>query len=505
VDLFMKLFGEDTIKLITIETNTIHQSLSGRTPPILESEIRQFLGICMYMSVVSMPNKRMYWQKDHRIAFIADAMYRDRFFEILRCLHFSDNELQPKPEDPAYDKLYKVRAVIDLVSSHFMEFVEFEKHLSVDEQMVPFKGNHALKNYMKAKPVKWGYKIFALAGSSGYIYRFQIAGDNTLQHDFVEPEIGKSGQVVLELIEDVPPGTQLYFDNWFCSPLLIKKLKEKQLGATGTVRQNRKAGCSLLTERELRREGRGSYDYKSADGVVLCDWYDNKVVTVASNCHSVLPVKVKRRWSKTDKEYVDVPCPNLVDAYNKKMGGVDKNDMLMALYRMHLKGRKWYKRLFFHFVDLSIINAWTIMRQTSSPKISLVSFKLEIAMALIKGEQLHHPMAAPASIGSRIKTRASGGGDADEGAEADDDEDEDDEGVVVVRRGGVEEDPRTSLFVCNSVRYDRIDHLPQKVAKLPKRCKMEECKRRSKWYCIKCKVYLCVDEKTDCFLKFHKK
>jgi hypothetical protein len=72
-----------------------------------------------------------------------------------------------------------------------------------------------------------------------FCLRFQIAGDNTLDHASVEPEIGKSGQVVIELTEGVPPGTQLYFDNWFCSPLLIKKFGEMQICATGTVRQNR--------------------------------------------------------------------------------------------------------------------------------------------------------------------------------------------------------------------------------------------------------------------------
>jgi hypothetical protein len=59
--------------------------------------------------------------------------------EILRCLHFSDNNLQPSSSSPSYDRLYKIRSILDLVSTHFMEFVDFEPHLSVDEQMVPFK------------------------------------------------------------------------------------------------------------------------------------------------------------------------------------------------------------------------------------------------------------------------------------------------------------------------------------------------------------------------------
>ncbi len=155
------------MKLIVLETNRMHLPQSGRTPPILELEMRHFLRICLYMSVFHLPDKKMYLARDHRIAVIADTMKRDRFLEILRLLHFSSNELQPVSGSPGSDRLYKIRAVLDLISSHFTEFVDFEPHLSVDEQVVPFKGNHSLKNYIKNKPIKWGYEVLALAGQSG--------------------------------------------------------------------------------------------------------------------------------------------------------------------------------------------------------------------------------------------------------------------------------------------------------------------------------------------------
>jgi hypothetical protein len=142
------------------------------------------------MSVFHLPDKRMYWARDHRIAVIADTMKHDTFLKILRLLHFSNNELQPASGSPGSNRLYKIRAVLDLNSSHFTEFVYFDPHLYVDEQMVPFKRNHSLKNYIKNKPIKWGYMVLALAGQRGYVYRFQIAGDNLPEHNAaIEPEI----------------------------------------------------------------------------------------------------------------------------------------------------------------------------------------------------------------------------------------------------------------------------------------------------------------------------
>ena len=58
-----------------------------------------------------------------------------------------------------------------------------------------------------------------------------------------------------------------------------------------TLRGNRKAGADryMLTEKEMKKKGRGTFDYVSANGVQVCQWYDNKLVTVASTEFSVHP------------------------------------------------------------------------------------------------------------------------------------------------------------------------------------------------------------------------
>ena len=72
--------------------------------------------------------------------------------------------------------------------------------------------------------------------------------------------------------------------------------------------------------KEFRKKGRGSYDYRTADGIIVCTWYDNKVVCVGSNKCSVLPIHLVRRYDQKAKEYVNVECPSLIKAYNKSMG-----------------------------------------------------------------------------------------------------------------------------------------------------------------------------------------
>ncbi|XP_065652995.1 piggyBac transposable element-derived protein 2-like [Hydra vulgaris] len=104
--------------------------------------------------------------------------------------------------------------------------------------------------------------------------------------------------------------------------------------ATGTFRNNRIGKCPLLSEKELKSQGRGSWDNRvdQNSGIHLVKWFDNKAVTLGSTHAGVTgSIKVKRFDSKK-KVYVDVTAPDIVLEYNASMGGVDLADMLISLY-----------------------------------------------------------------------------------------------------------------------------------------------------------------------------
>lgn len=49
--------------------------------------------------------------------------------------------------------------------------------MSVDEQMMPYKGAHQLKRYNPNKPRKRGFLIWVAAGAkSGYVHRLEVSG-----------------------------------------------------------------------------------------------------------------------------------------------------------------------------------------------------------------------------------------------------------------------------------------------------------------------------------------
>lgn len=127
---------------------------------------------------------------------------------------------------------------------------------------------------------------------------------------------------------------QVCFDNYFSSPSLLHRLKDLSIPATCTVRKDRMDRCPLKSEKDLRREGRGSVDFRTTtEGILVAKWFDNKEVHIASNHYSVHPMTQVFRWDKKLNRRIEIKCPALISAYNSGMGGVDRCDQLLSFYR----------------------------------------------------------------------------------------------------------------------------------------------------------------------------
>ena len=127
----------------------------------------------LMMGIVKLPNRKMYWNHATKNDLIANNITRNRFDEIISMLHFNDNT-QINEND--YNPIYKIQPLVDALRQKFKENVLPETYLSVDEQMIPFKGRSRLRRYLPKKTKKWGYKLWARAGISGYIYDFEVDG-----------------------------------------------------------------------------------------------------------------------------------------------------------------------------------------------------------------------------------------------------------------------------------------------------------------------------------------
>ena len=102
-------------------------------------------------------------------------MSRNRFDKLLKYFHLNNNANQLPREDVNYDKLFKVRPLLDRVVECCQTELRPERDLSVDEAMIKFKGRLGMKQYMPMKPIKRGIKVWECTEvSSRFVCNFQV-------------------------------------------------------------------------------------------------------------------------------------------------------------------------------------------------------------------------------------------------------------------------------------------------------------------------------------------
>lgn len=446
---------------------------------LTEKELEQFIGTCIYMSIVQLPNARSYWNLNLNHRLISDVMSCNRWEEIKRFLHFADNNDAIAAGNPGHDKLFKIRPLLSKLRDQLLK-VPKEEYLAIDEQIIPTKARSTIKQYNPQKPHKWGYKAFVLSGVSGFSYDYEIfAGSqsNIVPNDF--PNLGVSSNVVLRLTQTVPRhiNHKIFFDNWFNSVPLQIYLAQHGMLPLGTVRINRVPNCNMPKETELKKNGRGAMVEKVAtiDGtkISVVTWYDNKLVNILSTYAGSTPTVEVKRFSKKDKRHIMVPCPKAVTIYNKYMGGVDLLDSMLGYYRIKLRSKKWYMRIFFHIIDLMVVNAWILWRRSNNEfsNLALADFKMAVAECLCKVNKASftRKRGRPSAAMETLQNKT--------------------------RRG-----PATD-FPMHEVRTDGYSHLPLWCLER-QRCKYP-CGAKTFIKCEKCNVFLCLNKDRNCFYKFH--
>ena len=166
---FRKMIDTDMLRNVVEQSNLYALQKDVSKPLNLTvPELERFIGITFYMAIYGLPRTRMYWQRETYVQQVGTSMSRNRWEQIKGKLHFNDNVLNDNT-----DKLYKLRPFINAILSNFYKIPVDEK-ICVDEQMIPFKGKHSLKQYVPKKPTKWGYKAFVLCDSSGIVHNWDL-------------------------------------------------------------------------------------------------------------------------------------------------------------------------------------------------------------------------------------------------------------------------------------------------------------------------------------------
>ncbi|KAK3889044.1 hypothetical protein Pcinc_006920 [Petrolisthes cinctipes] len=288
-----------------------------------EEDIMVFISILIYMGIVELPSLDDHWAMTTRVPQVANLMSSKRFRLLRRTIHFNDNSQL----GGTIDRFYKFRPLFSFLTDAFRHEPQTPKQ-SIDVVIVEYKGKTAgnLRQYIKNKPDKWGFKLFSKVSKDGLIHDMILyQGKTTLPAHGIplSPEqdvLGVISQIVSVLARTMTlSSTAIFTNNFFTSIELVRYLQAKGIRYTGTARENRIGNPPLKSAKEMEKKAvprapvpRGSagdctYDYLTTDdGILVLRWKDNEPVTVLSTDLGLEPVSKCKKYSKDTKRKEDV-------------------------------------------------------------------------------------------------------------------------------------------------------------------------------------------------------
>lgn len=142
----------------------------------------------------------------------------DRFWLLMKFLHFVDNDFLSPNIRGEERKLAKIKPILDHLNSKFPAIYAPRREISIDESLLLWKGHLSWVQCIRTKAVRLGIKTYELCeAATGYCLKTIIyAGKGTTSS---LPSFGfnnSSAKVVLELMRGyLGKGYSLYMDNFY--------------------------------------------------------------------------------------------------------------------------------------------------------------------------------------------------------------------------------------------------------------------------------------------------
>lgn len=278
-------------------------------------------------------------------------MSLENFKRISRVIRFDDK--QTRTERRARDKFAAIRELWEKWVEILPKLFNPDSNITVDEQLVGFRGKCPFRQYMPSKPARYGIKFWVLCdNNTAYVWNIQ-------------PYLGKPPggareqnqgmRVVLDLSNGLK-GHNITCDNFFTSYELGQLLLKRNITMIGTMKRNKACIPPELLQTKNVPKMTSKFAFTSDTCLVsYLPEKSNKCVVLLSTLHSEKTVSNQR--SKK---------PEIILHYNKTKGAVDTMDKAVMCYTTKRKTNRWPLIVFYNIIDISSYNAYVLFSKVTN-------------------------------------------------------------------------------------------------------------------------------------------
>ncbi|XP_050512449.1 piggyBac transposable element-derived protein 4-like [Diabrotica virgifera virgifera] len=341
---FDVLFSDIVANQIISMTNLEGQRVFGTDWKDLDKIVFQaYLGLLLLAGVFKSHGEstKSLWNEETGRSIFRATMSLEVFTKISQVIRF-DNKAT-RQDRRRCDKLAAIREIWEKWVENLPKFFNPDENVTIDEQLVAFRGRCPFKQYIPSKPAKYGIKIWVLCDSNtSYAIKLQIY---TGKEAGAAPERNQGMRVVCDLSSDLK-GQNITCDNFFTSYNLGQFLLKRKITMLGTIRKNKPELPTQIVNKEVHSS---SFYFTQDTTVVNYIPKKNKNVVLMSTLH-----RGKAISDRNDKK------PQIILDYNSTKGAVDTLDQLVGTYTCKRKTNRWPMIVFYNMLDISAYNAFIL-------------------------------------------------------------------------------------------------------------------------------------------------
>ena len=347
-DALCQFIDTEMLQTIVMSTNEYLKKEKSGSLQIKINDFIKFIGTSLLIGMMKGKNMdfREFWSHKYGQALIYNTMSLKLFESISSNLRFDIKNKRDKN-----DKLAPIRLIWDkFISNCKLNYVPSDQ-MTIDEQLVTFRGRCGFKMFIPSKPGKYGIKIWALCDAkNAYLFNAKIY---TGKENGVK-EVNQGENIVkLLTIPLYKSGRNITTDNFFTSLNLARFLLDQKLTLVGTVRKNKR-----FLPQEFQSSNGSAFKiqhlYQEKITLVKFNPKKNKSVVLLSSLHHSGEIDPQTRK------------PEIISYYNSTKGGVDTLDQVIRFFSTKRKTRRWPMAIFYNMIDIAAYNAYLLYCQANS-------------------------------------------------------------------------------------------------------------------------------------------